>query len=73
MLAGLAGGAAGPWVTGLLHDRYGDYTAAFLLAIAFSLLGCAAIWFAAPRKVRVVAGRAHLFDQRVKPATSEVG
>ena len=71
MLAGLAGGAAGPWVTGLLHDRYGDYTAAFLLAIAFSLLGCAAIWFAAPRKVRVVAGRAHLFDQRVKPATSE--
>lgn len=71
MLAGLAGGAAGPWITGLLHDWYGDYTGAFLLAIAFSLLGCAAIWFAAPRKVRAVAGRAHLFEQHAKAATSE--
>ena len=73
MLAGLAGGAAGPWVTGLLHDWYGDYTGAFLLAIAFSLLGCAAIWFAAPGKVRAVAGRAHLFDGRATAVTSDAG
>lgn len=71
MLAGLAGGAAGPWITGVLHDWYGDYTAAFLLAIAFSLLGCTAIWLAAPGKVRAVAGRAHLFEQHVKPVTSD--
>lgn len=71
MLAGLAGGAAGPWITGLLHDWYGDYIGAFLLSIAFSLLGCAAIWFAAPGKVRAVAGRAHLFDQHAKTVTSD--
>ncbi|MGB3866399.1 MAG: MFS transporter, partial [Xanthobacteraceae bacterium] len=51
MLAGLAGGAAGPWLTGLLHDWYGDYIGAFSLAIAFSLLGCATVWLAAPGKV----------------------
>ncbi len=74
MLAGLAGGAAGPWITGLLHDWYGDYTAAFLLAIAFSLLGCAAVWFAAPRKVRAVAGRAHLVKRgRAEAMTSDAG
>ena len=29
MLSALAGGAAGPWVTGVLHDIYGNYTVAF--------------------------------------------
>lgn len=59
MLAALAGGAAGPLVTGLLHDHYGTYTVAFALGIAVSALASAAIWLAAPRKVRVVAGRLH--------------
>ncbi len=59
MLAGLAGGAAGPLVTGILHDIFGNYTLAFLLGIGMSGLSAAAVWLAAPRKVRVVAGRLH--------------
>jgi MFS family permease len=57
MLAGIAGAAAGPWVTGALHDASGSYTLAFGIAIACSALSAVAIWLAAPRKVRAVAGR----------------
>lgn len=57
MLAGLAGGAAGPWVTGALHDLTGSYTAAFAIAIAVSMLSGVAIWQASPGKVRAVAGK----------------
>ena len=57
MVAGIAGGAAGPWVTGALHDATGGYAAAFSIAIGGSALSAAAIWLAAPRKVRAVAGR----------------
>ena len=56
----LSGGAAGPWVTGLLHDRFGDYIVAFAIGIGVSLLSVIAIWFAAPRNVRAVAGRMKL-------------
>ncbi|WP_375413739.1 MFS transporter [uncultured Bradyrhizobium sp.] len=59
MLSALAGGAAGPWVTGVLHDIYGDYTIAFAIGIAVSGLSAATIWLAAPRKVRAVAGQLH--------------
>jgi MFS family permease len=45
MLAAILGGAAGPWVTGALHDATGSYTLAF--------------WLAGPRQVRAVAGRVH--------------
>jgi MFS family permease len=57
MLAGLAGGAAGPWVTGVLHDMTQDYTIAFAIGIAVSALSAVAIWQASPRKIRAVAGR----------------
>lgn len=57
MLAALAGGAAGPWATGLLFDVAGNYTAAFAVGIAVSLLSAVAIWQASPRKVRAVAGK----------------
>jgi MFS family permease len=57
MLAALAGGAAGPWLTGVLYDQYGTYTPAFAIGAAISVLSALAIWRAAPRKVRVVAGR----------------
>jgi len=57
MLAAIGGGAAGPWLTGVLHDTLGSYTAAWWIAIGASAVSGAAIWFAAPRKVRVVAGR----------------
>lgn len=60
MFGALSGGAAGPWVTGILHDIYGDYVAAFAIGIAVSLLSVLSIWRAAPRNVRAVAGRMKL-------------
>jgi MFS family permease len=54
---GIAGGALGPWAAGALHDRGGDYSPAFLLAIAASIAATLAVWRAAPREVRSVAGR----------------
>jgi len=57
MLAAIGGGAMGPWVAGLLHDATGGYTLAFWIAIGCSALSAMAIWFAAPREVRAVAGR----------------
>jgi MFS family permease len=57
MLAALAGGAAGPWATGVLFDFTGNYTAAFAVGIAVSVLSAVAIWQASPGKVRAVAGK----------------
>lgn len=57
MVSGLAGGAAGPWLTGLLHDATGRYTEAFWLGMALSALSATAIWRAGPRQIRAVAGR----------------
>ena len=57
MLAAIAGGAAGPWLTGAIHDATGSYSLAFWLAIGWSALSAGAIWIASPRKVRAVAGR----------------
>ena len=59
MLAALAGGAAGPWATGVLHDLSGNYTVAFAIGIAMSVLSALAIWQASPGKVRAVAGQLH--------------
>jgi MFS family permease len=59
MLAALAGGAAGPWATGLLYDLSESYTLAFAIGIAVSLLSAVAIWRASPGKVRAVAGQMH--------------
>jgi MFS family permease len=53
----IGGGAAGPWVAGIIHDATGSYRLAFLLAIACCVISAAAIWIAAPRKVRLVPGR----------------
>jgi len=60
MVAAITGGAAGPWLTGALYDITGSYTPAFWIAIGGSTLSALAIWLAAPRKVRAVAGRAGL-------------
>jgi MFS family permease len=57
MLAAGAGGAAGPWLTGWIYDLTGTYTLAFAIGIAVSLVSGCAVGQAAPRKVRVVAGR----------------
>src|ERR1700686_625368 len=59
MVAALAGGAAGPLVTGVLHDLSGNYTLAFMIGIGVSGLSALAIWRASPGKIRAVAGRLH--------------
>ena len=56
-IALIAGGAAGPWVAGIIHDITGLYRLAFLMAIACCVISAIAIWRAAPRKVRLVPGR----------------
>jgi MFS family permease len=63
-LASIIGGALGPWVAGALHDRTGSYTLAFTIAIGASAVSAVAIWLAAPRKVRAVAGRVHRIPAR---------
>jgi MFS family permease len=57
IIGAVSGGAAGPWITGMLHDHSGTYTSGFVLALLFSLLSALAIWKAAPRRVRTVAGQ----------------
>ena len=52
-----AGAGFGPWVAGWIYDRAGSYTLAWLLAIGACAVSIAAIWLAAPRRVRAVAGR----------------
>jgi MFS family permease len=54
----MAGGAAGPWIAGAVYDATGSYRPAFLLCIACCFVSALAIWLAAPRKVRRVAGQA---------------
>ena len=58
MVAAILGGAAGPWIAGLVHDHTGSYAPSFWIAIGCSTVSAAAIWLAAPGKVRAVAGRA---------------
>ena len=62
MLAAILGGAAGPWITGLIYDATGTYAMAFWIAAGCSLISILAVWLAAPGKVRAVAGRADRLD-----------
>jgi len=54
---GVAGGAIGPWVTGLAYDLSGSYGAGFAIAIGCCVYSAGAIWRAGPRHIRAVAGR----------------
>ena len=54
----ICGGAAGPWIAGVVHDATGSYRLAFVLIICCCIASAIAIWIAAPRKVRLVPGRA---------------
>ena len=58
-LASGLGAGLGPWVTGALYDATGSYALAFWIAFAASAVSAGAMWLAAPRKVRAVAGRVH--------------
>jgi len=57
-LAATIGAGVGPWVTGEIYDATGSYDFGFWLAAGLSLVSILAIWLAAPRKVRLVTGRA---------------
>jgi MFS family permease len=46
------GGFAGSWFGGYWYDRWGSYHGVLALTIGVSLLSCAAMWLAAPRRLR---------------------
>jgi MFS family permease len=49
------GGTIGPWLGGWLFELSGDYFVAFFVATVLFAVAGAAIWLAAPRKVRRVS------------------
>ena len=56
-IALLSGGAAGPWVAGLVYDLTGGYSLAFMMAIGLCALSALAIWIAGPGRVNPVPGK----------------
>src|SRR5258708_3572578 len=67
MLAALAGGAAGPWITGVLHDLSGSYTIAFAVGIAVSGLSAVALRLASPGQIRPGARPCHRIKAQPGP------
>ena len=57
-IALIGGGAAGPWVAGVVYDMTGSYQLAFAIAIGCCVVSTIAIWMAAPRSIRLVPGKA---------------
>ncbi len=59
MTAGFGvGGFIGAWLGGYIHDVTGRYFWAFAIVMVAYAGSCLLMWLAAPRKVRLVAGRA---------------
>jgi MFS family permease len=52
------GAASGVWALGWIRDVEGGYATGWWLCLALSVYGAIAVWMAAPRKVRLVAGMA---------------
>ena len=52
------GSAGGAWSAGLVFDLTGSYFLAFAVAALAAVLSVTMMWLAAPRKVRVVQGKA---------------
>jgi MFS family permease len=57
MLAGITGGAVGPWWVGWVLDHTQSYGIAWLSGAVMAVVAIVAIWLAAPRQIRAVAGR----------------
>ena len=57
-LFGNSGAAAGVFFLGIIDDQTGGYTVGWWLCLLASAVSIAAIWMAAPRHVRLVAGQA---------------
>jgi len=51
------GGAIGPWLGGYVFDVMNSYDLAFVIVIIVIILSGIFLWLAAPRKVRLVAGK----------------
>jgi MFS family permease len=51
------GGCIGPWLGGWFFEVFQSYRGAFWVAAGWNIVACLAIWFAAPRKIRLVPGR----------------
>lgn len=68
MGAAIAGGAFGPWLFGLVYDLTETYAAGFWLAIGSCVFSALAIWMAAPRQIRTVAGRMRAAASVARPA-----
>jgi MFS family permease len=58
LIAGGSGGALGPFLSAYIFDTMGSYTPAFLIHLASLNLSSALMWVVAPRKVRLVVGKA---------------
>jgi MFS family permease len=58
------GAASGPWITGMMYDQFGSYTQAWWLALGLSAVSILCMWFAAPRRVRAVAGQVDRLQAR---------
>jgi MFS family permease len=53
------GAAFGAWFTGFLYDHLQSYVPSFVIVIVCDLIVCLILWIAAPRKIRIVPGKAH--------------
>ncbi len=51
------GGALGVWFAGFLHDQIGSYVPVFIITIICAFFSCLNIWWAAPRRIRIVPGK----------------
>jgi MFS family permease len=51
------GGAFGAWFAGFLYDHFGSYVFVFIIMIVGAFFSCLSIWWAAPRKIRMVPGK----------------
>ncbi len=67
------GAGAGPWAAGAIQDRFGSYGPAFWLAMAVCGVSIGAMWLAAPRKVRSVAGQVARHEQGPRRGLAEGG
>jgi MFS family permease len=52
------GGAVGPWLGGLVYDMTKSYHIAFIFMMASIAAATVLYWLAAPRKKRLVSGKA---------------
>jgi MFS family permease len=55
------GGASGAWFAGFIYDQVGSYMPVFIILIAGLFVSNFSIWWAAPRKIRIVPGKRKKF------------